>query len=44
MSWLFIVWLVLAAGAMAQALLLTLQTYEHRRFVRAGCEMPAPRL
>ena len=32
MSWLFIVWLVLAAGAMAQALLLTLQTYEHRRF------------
>jgi ceramide glucosyltransferase len=35
MSWLFIVWLVLAAGALAQALLLTLQTYEHRRFARS---------
>ncbi|HEY1600888.1 MAG TPA: glycosyltransferase [Pirellulales bacterium] len=35
MSFLAITWLVLAACAMAQVLLLTLQTYEHRRFARS---------
>ncbi|MBI2823704.1 MAG: glycosyltransferase [Planctomycetia bacterium] len=35
MSPLLIVWLVLAGGALVQAFLLGLQTYEHRRFARS---------
>ena len=35
MSLLFIVWLIAAAVALAQAVLLALQTYEHRRFARS---------
>jgi ceramide glucosyltransferase len=35
MSILFGLWLVVAAGALLQAVLLTLQTYEHRRFARS---------
>ncbi|HEY4310087.1 MAG TPA: glycosyltransferase [Pirellulales bacterium] len=35
MSPLLLVWLVLATGTLGQALLLTLQTYEHRRFARS---------
>ncbi len=35
MSLLLALWLVLAAGALLQTLLLTLQTHEHRRFARS---------
>ena len=35
MSFLFVVWLVLATGALRKLLLLALQTYEHRRFARS---------